>query len=114
MLPRKPNKSLEGGSMSVKVSMKVNGKPVSADLEARTLLVTFIREQLRLTGTHVGAGAALRRPHERQGDQELLDRRHAGREHRHPHYRRRSQARRHAAPDAGRVQGEPRPAMRLL
>src|SRR5437763_2395106 len=54
MLPRKPNKSPEGGSMSVKVSMKVNGKPVAADLEARTLLVTFIREHLRLTGTHVG------------------------------------------------------------
>jgi len=44
--------------MSVKVSMKVNGKPVSADLEARTLLVTFIREQLRLTGTHVGCDTA--------------------------------------------------------
>src|SRR6266849_2992101 len=54
MLPRKPNKSLEGGGISVKVSMTVNGKPVSADLEARTLLVTFIREHLRLTGTHVG------------------------------------------------------------
>src|SRR3989442_9420190 len=58
MLPRKPNKSPEGGSMSVKVSMKVNGKPVSADLEARTLLVTFIREPLRLTRTHVGCDTA--------------------------------------------------------
>src|SRR5207247_10995931 len=58
MLPRKPNKSPEGGSMSVKVSMKVNGKPVTADLEARTLLVTFIREHLRLTGTHVGCDTA--------------------------------------------------------
>src|ERR1700716_3684809 len=58
MLPRKPHKSLEGGSMSVKVSMMVNGKPVSADLEARTLLVTFIREQLRLTGTHVDCDTA--------------------------------------------------------
>lgn len=36
------------------VSMKVNGKPASADVEARTLLVQFIREQLGLTGTHVG------------------------------------------------------------
>jgi len=44
--------------MSVKVSMKVNGKPVAADLEARTLLVTFIREHLRLTGTHVGCDTA--------------------------------------------------------
>src|SRR6184192_2027503 len=44
--------------MSVKVSMKVNGKPVSADIEERTLLVTFIRENLRLTGTHVGCDTA--------------------------------------------------------
>ena len=44
--------------MSVKVSMKVNGKPVSAEVEARTLLVTFIRENLRLTGTHVGCDTA--------------------------------------------------------
>ena len=44
--------------MSVKVSMKVNGKPASAEVEARTLLVTFIRENLRLTGTHVGCDTA--------------------------------------------------------
>ena len=44
--------------MAVKVSMTVNGKPVSADVEARTLLVTFIREHLRLTGTHVGCDTA--------------------------------------------------------
>jgi carbon-monoxide dehydrogenase small subunit len=37
-----------------KVSMTVNGKAASADVEARTLLVTFLRENLRLTGTHVG------------------------------------------------------------
>jgi len=36
------------------VSMTVNGKPVSGDVEARTLLVQFLRENLRLTGTHVG------------------------------------------------------------
>ncbi len=36
------------------VSMTVNGKAVSADVEARTLLVQFLRENLRLTGTHVG------------------------------------------------------------
>jgi aerobic carbon-monoxide dehydrogenase small subunit len=42
----------------VKVSMRVNGKPVSAELEARTLLVAFIRENLRLTGTHVGCDTA--------------------------------------------------------
>lgn len=37
-----------------KVSMTVNGKPASADVEARTLLVTYLRENLRLTGTHIG------------------------------------------------------------
>ncbi len=37
-----------------KVSMVVNGKPVSGEVEPRTLLVHFLRETLRLTGTHVG------------------------------------------------------------
>jgi carbon-monoxide dehydrogenase small subunit len=36
------------------VSMTVNGKSVSGEVEARTLLVQFLRENLRLTGTHVG------------------------------------------------------------
>ena len=36
------------------VSMTVNGKAVTADVEPRTLLVQYIREKLRLTGTHVG------------------------------------------------------------
>ncbi|MGK2739642.1 (2Fe-2S)-binding protein [Tepidicaulis sp. LMO-SS28] len=36
------------------VSMTVNGKPVSGEVEGRTLLVSFIRDQLGLTGTHVG------------------------------------------------------------
>src|ERR1044072_8182065 len=44
--------------MSVQVSMKVNGKSASAEVEARTLLVTFIRENLRLTGTRVGCDTA--------------------------------------------------------
>ena len=39
---------------SVSVKMTVNGKEVSGDCEARTLLVQFIRENLGLTGTHVG------------------------------------------------------------
>ena len=38
----------------VHVSMTVNGKAVAADLDSRTLLVQFLREHLRLTGTHVG------------------------------------------------------------
>jgi carbon-monoxide dehydrogenase small subunit len=36
------------------VSMTVNGKAVTADVDPRTLLVQFLRENLRLTGTHVG------------------------------------------------------------
>ena len=37
-----------------KVLMTVNGKPVSGDVEGRTLLVNFLRQDLHLTGTHVG------------------------------------------------------------
>jgi carbon-monoxide dehydrogenase small subunit len=36
------------------VNMNVNGKPVAGEIEDRTLLVQFLRENLRLTGTHVG------------------------------------------------------------
>ena len=36
------------------IAMTVNGKAVQADVEDRTLLVHFLRENLRLTGTHVG------------------------------------------------------------
>ncbi len=36
------------------VSMKVNGKKVSGEVEGRTLLVEYIRNNLGLTGTHVG------------------------------------------------------------
>ncbi|HUZ66028.1 MAG TPA: (2Fe-2S)-binding protein [Beijerinckiaceae bacterium] len=36
------------------VSMTVNGKKVSADVDVRTLLVQYLRDNLRLTGTHVG------------------------------------------------------------
>jgi carbon-monoxide dehydrogenase small subunit len=44
--------------MTVKVSMTVNGKAASAEVEERTLLVNFIRDVLRLTGTHVGCDTA--------------------------------------------------------
>ncbi|NSY37134.1 (2Fe-2S)-binding protein [Leisingera sp. ANG59] len=37
-----------------KVSMTVNGKAASGDVEGRTLLSSFLREELGLTGTHVG------------------------------------------------------------
>ena len=36
------------------VAMTVNGKAVTGDVDPRTLLVQFLREHLRLTGTHVG------------------------------------------------------------
>jgi aerobic carbon-monoxide dehydrogenase small subunit len=36
------------------VSMTVNGKSVTGQVEARTLLVEFLRDNLGLTGTHVG------------------------------------------------------------
>jgi len=44
--------------MTVKVSLTVNGKQASAEVEERTLLVNFIRDTLRLTGTHVGCDTA--------------------------------------------------------
>ncbi|MEM7120800.1 MAG: (2Fe-2S)-binding protein [Pseudomonadota bacterium] len=40
--------------MAIAVSMTVNGKEVTGEVEERTLLVQFLREHLRLTGTHVG------------------------------------------------------------
>jgi carbon-monoxide dehydrogenase small subunit len=36
------------------IQLVINGKPASADVEARTLLVHLIRETLNLTGTHIG------------------------------------------------------------
>jgi carbon-monoxide dehydrogenase small subunit len=40
--------------MSVEISASVNGVPRTADVEPRLLLVHWLREHLRLTGTHVG------------------------------------------------------------
>ena len=40
--------------MSVPLSLTVNGKAATADVDPRTLLVEFIRNNLILTGTHVG------------------------------------------------------------
>lgn len=39
---------------SLRVRLKVNGKGVEADVEPRKLLVHFLREDLGLTGTHIG------------------------------------------------------------
>ena len=44
--------------MSVPISLTVNGKAVTANVDPRTLLVQLIREQLQLTGTHVGCDTA--------------------------------------------------------
>lgn len=37
-----------------RITLTVNGKPASAEVEGRTLLVNLLRDQLGLTGTHVG------------------------------------------------------------
>jgi len=44
--------------MSVELSLKVNGRAVSVSVDPRTLLVQLIRENLQLTGTHVGCDTA--------------------------------------------------------
>src|SRR6187397_1075249 len=41
------------------VALTVNGKAVTGDVDPRTLLVQFLRENLRLTGTHVGCETSL-------------------------------------------------------
>jgi carbon-monoxide dehydrogenase small subunit len=43
-----------GQNGSVHISITVNGRTAAGDIDPRTLLVQFIRENLRLTGTHVG------------------------------------------------------------
>ncbi|HUN93664.1 MAG TPA: (2Fe-2S)-binding protein [Burkholderiaceae bacterium] len=44
--------------MGVSIALKVNGKAVTATVEPDTSLATFLREHLRLTGTHVGCDTA--------------------------------------------------------
>ena len=44
--------------MSVAMSLTVNGRAVQAQVDPRTLLVQLLREQLQLTGTHVGCDTA--------------------------------------------------------
>ena len=43
---------------SVELALRVNGKSVSAKVQAHTTLVELLRETLRLTGTHVGCDTA--------------------------------------------------------
>jgi aerobic carbon-monoxide dehydrogenase small subunit len=44
--------------VSVQLSLTVNGKAVTVNIDPRTLLVQFIRDHLQLTGTHVGCDTA--------------------------------------------------------
>jgi len=44
--------------MAISISLTVNGAPLSATVDPGTLLVQFLRDQLRLTGTHVGCDTA--------------------------------------------------------
>ena len=44
--------------MKVDLNLTVNGRAVSVSVDPRTLLVQLIREQLQLTGTHVGCDTA--------------------------------------------------------
>ncbi|MEO6362616.1 MAG: (2Fe-2S)-binding protein [Caldimonas sp.] len=44
--------------MDVPISLTVNGKTVAKTIDPRTLLVQFLREEMRLTGTHVGCDTA--------------------------------------------------------
>ncbi|HSW07149.1 (2Fe-2S)-binding protein [Aquabacterium sp.] len=44
--------------MGTTITLKVNGKSVTREVQPQTLLVEFIREDLRLTGTHVGCDTA--------------------------------------------------------
>ncbi len=39
---------------SQKISLTINGEQVEAEVEARTLLIHFLREELNLTGSHIG------------------------------------------------------------
>jgi carbon-monoxide dehydrogenase small subunit len=48
----------ETSSVSVPLSLTVNGRAVSVSVDPRTLLVQLIRDQLQLTGTHVGCDTA--------------------------------------------------------
>ena len=44
--------------MSVPLSLTVNGKAVTGNVDPRTLLVQYLRDELKLTGTHVGCDTA--------------------------------------------------------
>lgn len=45
-------------AQTIAITLTVNGQPVTAEVEPRTLLVDLLRDTLRLTGTHVGCETA--------------------------------------------------------
>ena len=45
---------MSGAARRQRIRLEVNGRPHEAEVEARRLLVHFIRDELGLTGTHVG------------------------------------------------------------
>jgi aerobic carbon-monoxide dehydrogenase small subunit len=45
---------MSGAAHRVRIELQVNGRPQAAEVEARRLLVHFIRDELGLTGTHIG------------------------------------------------------------
>jgi aerobic carbon-monoxide dehydrogenase small subunit len=53
-----PRISQETAVSSIPLSLTVNGRSVNTSVDPRTLLVQLIREQLQLTGTHVGCDTA--------------------------------------------------------
>src|SRR5579859_6274742 len=100
------------------ITVTINGTPYEGDVEARTLLVHWIRDTLRLTGTHIGrdttsCGACTILVDGRQGHQLLYHVRGAGRWS-PADDRRRAGAGRQAAPVAGGFPRGTRPAMWLL
>lgn len=52
--PEKPEEPRKEDGMAHTISMTVNGSSCSGDVEGRVLLVHFLRDHLRLTGTHIG------------------------------------------------------------
>jgi carbon-monoxide dehydrogenase small subunit len=88
------------------ISMTVNGKTVEALVEPRTLLVHFLREQLNLTGAHIGCdtshcGACTVDLDAKSVVLHCL--RSAGERRGHTYHRRHGCDRRHAARAAGRL-----------
>src|SRR3982751_2855213 len=55
---RDPQNAVRRSPVSLSLSLPVNGKPVRAEVDPRTLLVELLRRDLGLTGTHVGCDTA--------------------------------------------------------